>query len=176
MSVEGETHPGAPGDVKQELLELRRENAALRAELKQLNDKNFKTAEAELRQTREDMRAILDAVPILISLKDRGGRYRYLNKPMADLFEASVSEVIGMRASDLLSADAGARIASFDARVLKGETIPLYEHRQTIRGRNFDFLVTKVPLRNTDGVAESVATIMVNLTDQKKMARELRES
>ncbi len=134
-------------------------------------------AERELRQNRRFLRAIIDAIPAAISVRDRERRYVLINRTEADLWGVTPAEVIG-RAESELGPVAGGPWIEGEARVLAtGESVPFREIRLddgSSHGRTW--FATNVPLFDEDGVVAHVLNAALEVTETKRAADALRQS
>lgn len=93
-----------------------------------------KHQEAMLRQTGEELRLIFDYAPTAMMTTDLGGHILRANRACAELFGASVEELIGMRHSDFVHPEDRPRLLEAFERLQHGEG----EFRQEFRYRRHD--------------------------------------
>lgn len=65
--------------------------------------------------------SLLDAMPVLAGVKDRTGRYVFVNRAMAEWFRARGVEMIGQRDTAVLSPGVAAFVREAEERLLRGE-------------------------------------------------------
>ena len=122
-------------------------------------------------------RAVLDHAPMMLQIKDAEGRYVFVSKTYADWMHQPANELIGKKPADFLDRERADLLSSWDKRVLEsGETIS--EDREAMLspdGTPHVLKFIKFPIRGRDGRAIYVATAMVDITQQSKMAEELAE-
>ncbi len=121
------------------------------------------------------MRAILDALPAFVNVKDADSRYVFMNAFQASTYGTTPQAARGQSASELLGAEYGAYTGSIDAMVVEtGLTLANYdEHYAGADGKKRDWLTTKLPWRGADGAARGVVTISLDVTDKKASERAL---
>jgi PAS domain S-box-containing protein len=121
------------------------------------------------------MRAILDALPAFVNVKDRDSRYVFMNAYQAATYGTTPQTARGQSASELLGAEYGAYTGGIDKMVLEtGLTLANYdEHYAGADGKKRDWLTTKLPWRGADGTARGVVTISLDVTDKKASERAL---
>jgi PAS domain S-box-containing protein len=121
------------------------------------------------------MRAILDALPAFVNVKDIDSRYVFMNAYQAATYGTTPQAARGRSASELLGAEYGAYTGSIDKMVVEtGLTLANYdEHYAGADGKKRDWLTTKLPWRGTDGAARGVVTISLDVTDKKASERAL---
>ena len=135
-----------------------------------------RAAEA-VRESEQLLQAVIDAVPVTISVKDRGSRYRMINRYMADLFGFEVTDVIGMTGWDNQADEHSARSQIRDREVLAtGQTVGFYEETLIdAQGRRREWLTTKVPIIGDLGEVSHIVTAGYEVSDLKRAEREVRE-
>jgi len=121
------------------------------------------------------MRAILDALPAFVNVKDTDSRYVFMNAYQASTYGTTPEAARGQSASELLGAEYGAYTGGIDKMVVEtGLTLANYdEHYAGADGKKRDWLTTKLPWRGTDGAARGVVTISLDVTDKKTSERAL---
>ncbi|MGF1496226.1 MAG: PAS domain S-box protein [Elainellaceae cyanobacterium] len=167
----GETLQYAKAKLEQEVEErtaaLRESNDYLIAEIAER-----KRIEIALRESRQLMRAVFDAIPAMISAKDRSSRYLFVNSYKAKIYGLHPREVVQKTIAELLGSEEQANyVKSLDEQVLSsGQAIPLYEEEfADHEGLVHTWLTTKVPLQNDlNGECYGVATISLDVSDRKQ--------
>jgi PAS domain S-box-containing protein len=135
----------------------------------QVRERTAKLTQQELR-----LAAIIEALPVSLSIKDPQGRYLLCNKLFEQATGLLKEQLIGHRAQDLFPVGMIEQISQHDQALINGTPEVSYELNRTRRdGTQVDYLITKVPLQDTHGAAEGILTLAVNISDQKKLQREL---
>jgi PAS domain S-box-containing protein len=137
-----------------------------------------KRAEEALTESQMLMRAVIDAVPATISVKDLQGRYVLVNKAFADFHDKPLSWFDGGTAAELYSMAYMRSVEDREAEVIAtGQRSAVYENeRQHKDGHTTTWLASKAPLRDAAGQIKYVATVSIEITDRKKAERELQRS
>jgi len=86
-----------------------------------------KRAEEESRHARALLDAVIDAVPVVVSVKDEDGRIVLINRACEAMHGEPASFFIGRTDADLYSPEMAARIRAEDLRALGGEELALYD-------------------------------------------------
>ncbi len=136
-----------------------------------------KRAEETLRDSREMLFAVVNAVPAMINAKDRDSRYVFINRYQAELYGVSEDEAVGKTAANLLGRKYGAHTRRLDRKVItSGEALPYYEEDHVdVYGAHRKLLATKVPLKDKEGQVRGVVTVALDITDRKRAEEELAE-
>lgn len=133
----------------------------------------------KLNLNEEGVRQLIDLDPHFIFAKDAEGRYILANKAMAEEYHITVEELLGKTDADLsVAPEIAARFRAEDLDVIRSGKplhIPeelVYNHDGTPR----ILTTTKIPFIFSDTNEPAVLGIAVNITDLKRIEKELRES
>ncbi|MBL8472950.1 MAG: PAS domain S-box protein [Rhodocyclaceae bacterium] len=137
-----------------------------------------KRAETALRQSKEELRTILDGVEAFIYLKDTDGNYLFANAAVRRLWHADMEDIIGHDDEKFFDTHAAAGIKAIDRKVLvDGETLRVEEEASVPKtGLAFTFWSVKLPLRREDGSIYALCGISTDITERKEMEERLRAS
>lgn len=147
-------------DTKKSKTELIAELEALRGEL--------------ARTARNDMfQAILDNIPLRLTLKDSEGRYVYVNKAMTDAMSMTVEDFIGKTATEAYGDGRGAELDDYVIQVLQtGKAVRGGERPGQI---DTDLIYRRdiVPIQIRDGEATHILTISMDVSDRRRVEERL---
>jgi PAS domain S-box-containing protein len=124
------------------------------------------TAEVEAVET---LRAVIDAIPAMISAKDTASRYVLMNAHQARLYGTTPEHAIGRTAGELIGDEHGRRTAAIDLQVVTtGESTGFYEERYAdADGAMRDWLSAKLPVKDPRGRVRLVISVATEITDRK---------
>jgi PAS domain S-box-containing protein len=151
--------------------ELDRANAELRLEIAER-----KHTEEVLRESEERFRAFMDNSPTIAFIKDRMGRYVYLNRPFEKHFGMKLSEWSGKTDFDVWPNELAEAMRANETIVL--ETDQPREFIESIPvpgGRTEEWLVLKFALRDRTG-EKFIGGVGVDITERNRLEAELRQS
>ena len=133
-------------------------------------------AEATLRESERKMSVILESVDAYIYLKDKQGRYLFANRPVLELFNASLDQVVGQSDERFFDANTAAKLRENDRRVLiDGETLRSEESNRSLKlGHDSTYLSVKLPLRNEAGEIYALCGISTDITERKRAEQKLQ--
>ena len=119
---------------------------------------------------------LVDAVPQAVMLKDRQGRYRYVNDYLCRLLGRSRSGIVGKTDVDLFGEEIGTTIREREQQVYENGLSISYRETFPVGGERRTFQTKRVPLRNPEG--EIVATIGVceDVTAEQSIYQEKQQS
>jgi len=132
-------------------------------------------AEQRLARNEEDLRTILNAIPINISRVSKDLRYRFLNEAYRKMGMAP-ENLIGRHVIDLLGQEGLERIMPRLERVLQGELLNYDEHVTLANGLERFFNVVIAPDFDHDGNVEGFYSCTVDTTAKMEAEKELRIS
>ncbi len=135
-----------------------------------------KQLENTLRQNEQKLNNILDNLNAYIYVKDRAGRYLYVNRLVCELWRTTADQIIGRGDEKFFDPETNVAIKAVDRRVLDdGETIRteetnLVEHT----GKMASYWSTKMPLRNESGEIYALLGISTDITERKQAEESLK--
>jgi len=134
-----------------------------------------KQAEEKLRESEYKLSEILENVDAFIYLKDLQGRYLFANRPVRELFGATMAQVVGQSDDQFFDAATVQQIRQNDQRILvHGETLKTQETNNNLKdGRTKTYLSVKLPLRNAAGDVYALCGISTDITSLKEHERQL---
>ena len=107
---------------------------------------------------------VLDGVGVCVFVKDLDGRFVYLNRACAEVFDRTPEAMLGGDAGDLAGEEMVSAWRAQDLHVLESGA-PL-DFEETLVGRIF--LTHKVPLVDPDGRAVAVIGVSSDITERKR--------
>ncbi len=133
--------------------------------------------EASLRASEQKLLSILEGVDACIYLKDLDGRYLFANRPVRELWQVEMEDIIGFGDEKFFDAATAANIRQNDLQVLSsGKVVRTEEvNSVTATGMTVFYQSTKLPLRREDGSIYALCGISVDITERKRMEKLLRE-
>jgi diguanylate cyclase (GGDEF)-like protein/PAS domain S-box-containing protein len=143
-----------------------------------------KRAEERLASERTLLRAVVDAMPERIYVKDREGRFLLQNATNLRIRGITdPDEIVGKTVFDIFPRELAQRLETEDRAVMESGTPLLDREGQTFFSRAEDgtrearwHVTSKVPLRDKEGRVFGVVGVNRDITDRKRMEEALRES
>jgi PAS domain S-box-containing protein len=130
--------------------------------------------ENALRESRQQLQAIMDNSPTAIYMKDLQGRYMLVNRKTEKIFGIDKQEVIGKKDEDVFPSETAEIVRTNDKNVLESgvpieleEIIPLKDGFHT-------YISTKYPLMDASGKPYAICGISTDITERKKAEGSLR--
>jgi two-component system cell cycle sensor histidine kinase PleC len=127
-------------------------------------------------EARQFLETLIDAMPVSITFKDTDLRYRYVNRSRrAALGDRDGGDgIVGKRLSEVIGAEAAARVEAADRALLASGTAQEFEEARAGRdGRPTIIWSLKTPFRDADGSIRGIITCGVEITRQKQVEAEL---
>ncbi|HEY2514322.1 MAG TPA: PAS domain S-box protein [Polyangiaceae bacterium] len=124
--------------------------------------------EAELRTREERLRTLIHLASDAIFIKDRGGRYVFINPEGARSLGFTPEAVIGRTDLELFAEPTGRDILAYDQLAMKCRQPIHYEARRIIQGEERHFTTAKFAYVSPEGDLLGIAGITRDTTDLKK--------
>lgn len=132
-----------------------------------------KRLEEELAQQGNLLNTVLNNIEVNIYMKDREGRYVYVNPRVAKLLELSTAEIIGRTDTELFPGNFGLEYFHNDQKVLEtGAKMTMEEPFIDKDGNTRYYWSTKLPLQ-LPGQPEMLIGFSTDVTEQHQMRMEL---
>ncbi|MEX2146157.1 MAG: ATP-binding protein [Candidatus Rokuibacteriota bacterium] len=130
---------------------------------------------AALRARESELRLITDAVPVLISYVDAGGRYRFNNRAYEEWFGQPAAAVAGRHLSEVMGQAAYEMARPHVEAALAGQPAT-YERLLPYREGGSRYVrATLVPDRDESGRVRGFVALVTDLTGERVNAAQLRE-
>jgi diguanylate cyclase (GGDEF)-like protein/PAS domain S-box-containing protein len=129
--------------------------------------------EAEVRRAEQHQRALLNAIPDLVWLKDRQGRYIEVNPAYAMFYRQEPRAFVGLNASSFNPEAVTRRYEQDDAEVIASGHSKRFEIQLADQsGQLRWFEVIKSPIESISGDVTGIAGIARDITNRKTLERE----
>ena len=145
----------------------------LTAEALNRADYQRRRTEEELRDKEQQLRTVTDNAPVYIAQCDRDRRYRFVNKPYADRFGRTVSDLIGRHPREIMGEETYAQASPHMEAVLRGErpeyvlTLPVTpEGPRVVR-------VAYSPESDADGAVVGFVAAIIDITERTRTTESL---
>ena len=136
-----------------------------------------KQTEEALRESKQLLESIIDALAAPVFYKNRQGAYLGCNKAYANLLGQSKEKVIGKTAFDVAPADLARRYHEADLKLLEKGEVQIYESPfQCKNGNRRHMMFHKAPFYGTDGKIVGIVGAMLDIHDLKETQEKLQES
>jgi PAS domain S-box-containing protein len=134
-----------------------------------------KLAEREALESEEKLRAITDALPVLISYIDGNQIFRFANKAYETWFERPLSAILAQRVDEVMSPAMYEAHRPYLDRALAGESVS-YEVDFVRSSGAIATQVVHVPHLDPSGRTLGVYVVVSDISDRKLAERQLAES
>lgn len=132
-------------------------------------------AQRQLRESQEQLLAMMNHAESMVALKDVSGRYRFINRRFAEYFEVDPGRVLGSTDQQLFGEDPlVAQLRSGDLEVLMDNRSHRRREPLHWRYRKQLFETVRFPLFDENGSLYAVCTQAIDVTEQAEKERELR--
>ena len=133
--------------------------------------------QAALLESNAKLRAILDALPIGVVVKDRQSRFELVNKELTDRLGLALEEFLGRRSRDIRPPDVAVQAEALERKALDAAgpvsaEVMVTERDGTVR----HYLETKFPIVDAGGAVMGLGGLSADITARKKMELSLRET
>jgi PAS domain S-box-containing protein len=134
-----------------------------------------KLAEQEALESEEKLRALADALPVLISYVDKDQFFRFANNAYETWFERPLDLILGRRVSEVMSPEMYEARRPYLERALVGESVS-YEVDFLRSTGAFATQVVHVPHRDALGRILGVYVVVSDVSERKLAERKIAES
>ena len=136
-----------------------------------------KTAQRLLRASEQLFRAVVEQIPVAMTLKDRAGRYTHVNPVFREWFAEEGVTIEGLTADDLYPKDVADAVASIDRRILEtGEQITQEFEEPFVDGLLHTTLMSKFPIRDRSGIVVAIGSVESDITERKQVEQKLSQA
>jgi PAS domain S-box-containing protein len=135
-----------------------------------------RNASDRLRTSEERFHAFMATSPSVMFIKDRAGRYLYVNDKFLDRFNLHRDQVLGREDVELFASEQAQRFAENDARVFALRTAIEFEETAHYIDGEYISAVSKFPLHDADGNIVAIGGIATDITERKRAEDALRTS
>ncbi|MCF8011643.1 MAG: PAS domain S-box protein [Clostridiales bacterium] len=159
--------------VMKELYCLRKENAELRAKLRQKENKN----ENLLQEQGCFFKTLIDTIPDPIFYKDMNGLYQGCNRAFAEKIGFSEEQLLGKSIYDLFPQKLADIYKEKELQFLKTSSVQVDETAFPFTdGTMHDVVIHKGAYKNSEGEIAGIVGVIVDINERKQMEKALRES
>ena len=134
-----------------------------------------KVAEQEALESEEKLRAVADALPVLISYIDKDQIFRFANKAYETWFERPLSAILGRRVNEVMSPAMYEARRPYLERALAGESVSYEVDFVRSTGASATQVI-HVPHRDAMGRVLGVYVVVSDISDRKLAERKIAES
>ncbi|MBE9228805.1 PAS domain S-box protein [Phormidium sp. LEGE 05292] len=131
-------------------------------------------AEAALRENEYKLRTIVENCNDAIFLKDKEGRYQFINRIGAKILQRPIEEILGKRDDDLFTPETGKEIRELDYTIMMSGITWTYEEPGEINGKKYTFLSTKSPYMSSEGEPIGLVGVCRDITESKEIEEKMR--
>jgi PAS domain S-box-containing protein len=137
---------------------------------------SLQLSQRQRQQTEERYRAFMNNIPAIATIKDRDGRFLYINEPMERIYKIKFEDVVGKNIADWIPAETAKRIRRQDQEVLSTKRLMQFEESvPTPDGVLHHWLAFRFPIEEPDGEL-LVGTVAVDISRRKQAEADLREA
>lgn len=134
-----------------------------------------KTAERQLHESEQRLRAITDSVPALIAEIGTDYVYRFANRAYEEWLGIARGDMLGRSVEQVMGRQLFELIGPYHARAFRGERVD-YVREARHAGQTRWLHVTLVPRLDEDGRPDGCYAIGVDITENRKVEAALREN
>lgn len=134
-----------------------------------------KAAENSLRESEKRLHAILERAPGAVFIKDREGRYEFMNPECARVLNLLPEEGIGKTDHEMLPALVADQLRRNDVEVWRSGRIYVLEETAPLPDGLHTFYSQKFLLRDAEGIPYGLCGIATDITELKRQQSHLRD-
>ena len=131
-------------------------------------ERELRSRIAQLHETETRLQAFFENSPNLIFLKDRQGRYLYVNKRFERALRISDEQIKGKSDDEVFAVEQATAFQANDRRVLEGGVPMEFEETVLQEDGQHTSIVHKFPLFDAEGEIYAVGGIVTDITERKR--------
>jgi len=131
---------------------------------------------AQLRESEEKLRAILNFAPSVIYVKDLSGRHILVNRAFLEFFDCAPEDIIGKTNREFYPPDIADGFEKNDRAVLEARRFQQCEETVRVGDTNYTFLSNKFVLFGSDGEPYAICGISNDISDRRAFQDALQRS
>jgi len=131
-------------------------------------DEELRSQQHNFQESEARLQAFFKNSPNLIFIKDREGRYLYVNRGFKRVLCVADEQVIGKRDDELFSAEQAATFQANDRQVLQAGVSMEFEETALEEDGQHTSIVHKFPLFSAEGEIYAIGGIVTDITERKK--------
>ena len=139
-------------------------------------DKELRVQQHNFRESEARLQAFFENSSNVFFIKDREGRYLYVNRRFKTVLCVADEQVIGKRDDELFSAEQAAAFQANDRQVLQAGVAMEFEETALEEDGQHTSIVQKFPLFSAEGQIYAIGGIVTDITERKKSEAALRFS
>ncbi|RYH71043.1 MAG: PAS domain S-box protein [Alcaligenaceae bacterium] len=124
-------------------------------------------ARADLFRQQRTLSSVAEAIPDVITVVDRDGRYEFVNSAFEKLMGTSRTEIVGQKIADLMRQKGLSHLMSYILKALAGEQVA-FEQVLNLPGGERTMLVTLFPRRSERDDPDGYIAVLGDVTDQRQ--------
>lgn len=140
------------------------------AEHLRLSEDQLRHALLDIQNSEKRLNDILDNISACVCVKDMDGRYIYINQCAIKFWQTDKNTALGKTDYDFFSHETAEAFKKHDLQILAGEQASVSEEIGLTdkAGREFVFLLTKTPLKDSKGDIYALLVVSTNVTERKQ--------
>lgn len=134
-----------------------------------------KQVETDLAASYNLLQTIIDSTSDAVFVKDVQGRYQFINKAGAQIFNRTIAEVVGEDNAALLTPEVSSGVQAREQKIINSGISEEVEEVLTIEGQTQVFLTSKNVYRDHQGHVLGLVGLAKNITSLKQAQEDLEE-
>lgn len=139
-----------------------------------LDNTDLVSALSRIRESQEQLAAIMQNSTSAVSLKDASGRYEFVNRRFEELFALQAADVIGKTDAQLFGAIQSATLRGNDLDTMRSPEPLERTERIEVAGVDRWLQSTRFQILDANGVVRSICTESSDITDKRQALMEQR--
>ena len=133
-------------------------------------------ASLELKENYALLTSVFEGTGDGLFIKDRDGRCMIVNKTFAELFDATVDDIVGKTTADLVESRTAQALMELDREVMASGLTKSLEHELPLKDGVHSFITTNSPRRDANAKVVGVIGVVRDVTEYQRMEERLRQS
>ena len=133
-----------------------------------------KQVEAQIQETQQRFKAIIDNADSIIYVKDLTGNYMIVNKKFLEIVQLNEDEILGKSDHHIFNKNPADTLRKNDVQVIQSQKAMQFEEMIPQKDQDHTYISVKVPLYDSDNQLYGISCIATDITERKNTEMQMQ--